>query len=413
MSESAPPPTAPPVPGAARGHPGGPPLALIFSITVTGILANTLVGPVVPDILDHFGQPDASAGLFVAAGTLPGIVMAPVIGVLADRHGRRAVLIPCLVAFGAFGLASAAAPTFEILLALRLLQGVGSAGLINLAVVIIGDHWSGIERARRVGQNAAVLTLSLAVFPPIGGALGELGGWRLSFAPYAVALLTAARIWRRLAPARPEEPTTLRAQLGGARRAVRHRDVIGSVSLGFVVFLLIFGLFLTALPLHLEREFGLGAGARGLVLAAPALTSTVAALCLDRIRARLGAVRLLSAAGVLFAIAFVVMGLSTSLPVLLGAAMVYGAGEGMLIPTLQDVVSEASPPSQRGAVVALWVGAARAGQTVGPLAAGAVYGAVGTGTTFVLGGVLAAVLVVTQLVGRFGADEHLPAPDPA
>ena len=77
-----------------------PPLPLIFSITVTGILANTLVGPAIPDILDAFDQPDSRAGVFVAAGTLPGIVMAPVIGVLADRFGRRAVLVPCLVAFG-------------------------------------------------------------------------------------------------------------------------------------------------------------------------------------------------------------------------------------------------------------------------------------------------------------------------
>lgn len=412
MSEHAPLPTAARLADAEGPARPRPPLPLIFSITITGILANTLVGPVIPDILDHFERPDSSAGLFVAAGTLPGILMAPVIGVLADRYGRRAILIPCLVAFGVFGIASAAAPTFEVLLLLRLLQGVGSAGLINLAVVIIGDHWSGIERARLVGQNAAVLTLSLAVFPPVGGALGELGGWRLSFAPYAVALLTAARIWRRLAPSRPEEPRTLRSQLGGARRAARHRDVLGSVSLGFVVFLLIFGLFLTALPLHLEREFGLGAGARGLVLSAPALTSTVAALRLGRLRARFGAVRLLSIAGALFTIAFVVMGLSTSLPVLLGAAMVYGAGEGLLIPTLQDVVSEASPASQRGAVIALWVGAARAGQTAGPLVASAVYGAVGTGTTFVLGGALAAVLVVTQLIGRFGAEEHTPVPGP-
>ena len=100
-----------------------PPLPLIFSITITGILANTLVGPAIPDILEAFDQPDSSAGLFVAAGTLPGIVMAPVIGVLADRFGRRAVLVPCLVAFGTFGLLSALAPTFPTLLALRLLQG--------------------------------------------------------------------------------------------------------------------------------------------------------------------------------------------------------------------------------------------------------------------------------------------------
>ncbi len=386
-----------------------PPLPLIFSITVTGILANTLIGPAIPDILDAFDQPDSRAGLFVAAGTLPGILMAPVIGVLADRHGRRAVLVPCLVGFGAFGLLSALSPSFEVLLVLRLLQGVGAAGLINLAVVLIGDHWSGLERARLVGQNAAVLTVSLAVFPPVGGLLTEVGGWRLSFTPYVIGLVTAAVIWHRLDPARPDSKQTLRSQLGGAREAARHRDVLGSISIGFVIFMLIFGLFLTALPVHLEREFGLGAGARGLVIAAPALTSTIAALRLARLRARFGAVGIVTGAAVLFTIAFVVMGTAASLVVLIGGAMLYGFGEGVFIPTLQDIVAGSAPASQRGAVVAMWVGAARAGQTIGPLAVAGLYGAVGTGTTFVLGGALAATLVAAEAVGRFG-DDRRPAP---
>lgn len=400
MSEPAPPPSTRPL----RAAPVAPPLPLIFSITVTGILANTLVGPAIPDILDAFHQPDSRAGLFVAAGTLPGIVMAPVIGVLADRHGRRAVLVPCLVAFGTFGLLSSLAPSFGILLVLRLCQGIGSAGLINLAVVLIGDHWTGIERAKLVGQNAAVLTVSLAVFPPVGGLLTELGGWRLSFAPYAVGLATAALIWRRLAPARPTGNETLRSQLGGARLAARHRDVLGSTAIGFVIFMLIFGLFLTTLPVHLEREFGLGPGARGLVIAAPALTSTIAALRLGRVRARFGAVAIVAGAAVLFTIAFIVIGAAGSLVVLVAGAMLYGLGEGIFIPTLQDIVAGAAPASQRGAVVALWVGAARAGQTVGPLAAAGIYGAVGTHTTFVIGGALAATLVVAEGVGRFGDD---------
>lgn len=400
-------PAPPPSTSGSTGSTGPrlrPSLPLIFSITATGILSTTLVGPAIPDILEAFGQPDSRAGVFVAAGTLPGIAMAPVIGVLADRLGRRAVLVPCLVAFGVFGLLSGLAPSFEILLMLRLLQGVGSAGLINLAVVIIGDHWDGIERARLVGQNAAVLTVSLAVFPPIGGLLTELGGWRLAFSPYAVGLVTALLIWRRLDPARPDDPTTLRSQLGGARQAARHRDVLGSISIGFVIFMLIFGLFLTTLPVHLEREFGLGAGARGLVIAVPALTSTVSALLLGRLRARFGVVTLLAGAATLFTVAFVIIGAAGSLVVLVGGALIYGIGEGMFIPTLQDVVAGSAPAAQRGAVVAVWVGAARAGQTAGPLAASAVYGAVGTGTTFVIGGAVASTLIVAERLGRFGDD---------
>jgi MFS family permease len=386
-------------PGTVR-----PPLPLIFSITVTGILANTIVGPAIPDILEAFDQGDSRAGLFVAAGSVPGIVMAPVIGVLADRLGRRAVIVPCLTAFGVFGLLSALAPSFEALLVLRLLQGLGSAGLINLAVVLIGDHWTGLERARLVGRNAAVFTTSLVIFPPIGGLLTEIGGWRLAFAPYVWGLICAVLIARRLDPARPTDPVTLRTQLGGARQAVRHRDVIGATSIGFVIFVLIFGLFLTTMPVHLEREFGLGPGLRGLVIATPAITSTIAALRLGWLRERVGVVTLLVGSMAAFAVAFAVIGAAGALPFLILGAVIYGAGEGVIIPTVQDIVTGSAPAAQRGAVVAMFVSAARAGQTVGPLAAAGVYGATGTGTTFVLGGALALALLVAELVGRFGAE---------
>jgi MFS family permease len=177
-----------------------------------------------------------------------------------------------------------------------------------------------------------------------------------------------------------------------------------------VIFMLIFGLFLTAMPVHLESEFGLSAGQRGLVIAVPAVTSTFTALRLGWLRASFGGVRLLVGAGVLFAIAFVVIGGAATLPVLIGAALLYGLGEGVFIPTLQDIVAGASSPEQRGAVVAVWVGSARAGQTAGPLVAAAVYGATSTSATFVLGGVVAAALVVYELVGRFGASEQGPSP---
>ncbi|MEZ5255847.1 MAG: MFS transporter [Ilumatobacteraceae bacterium] len=74
---------------------GRPPLWFIFSVTITGILANTLISPNIPDILADLGQPKSRAGLLVGIGPLPGVVVAPIIGILADRLGRRRTL-PCL-----------------------------------------------------------------------------------------------------------------------------------------------------------------------------------------------------------------------------------------------------------------------------------------------------------------------------
>jgi MFS transporter, ACDE family, multidrug resistance protein len=385
---------------------GRPPLRLIFSVTVTGIMLNTVVNAGVPDILDAFGRSAGDAGLVVAAGALPGVVVAPLIGLLADRHGRRRVLVPCLVLYGIAGGLAGLAPGFWWLVALRTAQGMGAAGLINLAVVIIGDHWEGEERARAIGRNAAVLTVSLAVFPALGGLLVEVGGWRLPFALFPLALVTAVRIHRRLGEPDLGPVVPFRRQVGTAVTIVRRPVVAGAIASGFVIFVLIFGLFLTVLPVHLEEEFGLSAGLRGLVLGVPAVTSTLAAANLARLRGRFGRRTLVLGASGLFAVAFVAMGLAPAPGLLVGAALLYGLGEGAAIPTLQDLIASSAPASSRGAVMATFVGVVRAGQATGPLLAGGLIALVGTGSTFVLGAGLALALLAAQAAG---SRRRLPA----
>ena len=88
-------------------------LPLIFSVTLIGIMGNALLSPAIPDVLAEFGEPDSSAGILVASMSIPGVFVAPVIGLLADRLGRRNVLVPCLALFGIGGIFAATAPTFD------------------------------------------------------------------------------------------------------------------------------------------------------------------------------------------------------------------------------------------------------------------------------------------------------------
>ena len=376
-----------------------PPFLVVVAITLTGIMANTLVTPATPDIVDDFGVGRAGVGLLLAAATAPGIVLAPVIGLLSDRYGRRAVVVPCLVVFGLAGGMAAFSPTFEVLLALRLLQGFGSAGLINLAVVIIGDHWDGLERARMIGRNAAALTASIAVLPPLGGLLAAVGGWRWTFAPYWIGLVTALAVLRYLGPS--ERGTgTLGEQLRATRPYLRMPVVVGSMGMAFVLFVLIFGGFLTVLPVHLKDEFDVSAGFRGLVLGVPAIPSTLMALNLGRLRARLGVGPVLVFGSAATAAGFAVLAVAPTLPLLMLGPVLYGFGEGLLIPTLQDAVTSAAPATSRGAIVATFVGVSRLGQTVGPVAAGAGLVAFGSAPMFLAGAAMAAGLAIAYPLVR-------------
>jgi MFS family permease len=364
---------------------------VVGAITLTGIMANTLIAPALPDIEREFDASGLALGAIIALASLPGIVIAPLVGVLADRFGRRHVVVPCLAVFGVGGVVGMAAPSLGVLLAGRLLQGIGAAGLVNLAVVILGDRFEGFARDRAIGRNAAVLTVGLGVFPIVGGLLTSLGGWRLAFAPYATALVVAAVAHVTLPADRPHAPAPLADQWRHSRRYLRDGRVLAMMATGFVAFLLLFGLVITALPLHLDRVFGLGPGMRGLLLGLPALATVVVGWRFGGLVARRGTWFLVMTGFVCFTAAFGTIAVAPWIALVVAASMFYGLGDGLTVVPLQAYAASLAPAAQRGFVVAVWVAAARAGQAAGPLLAGALVGPLGTRGLFTAGAVVAAV----------------------
>ncbi len=384
-------------------RPRGQILLVILSATLTGIMGNTLIAPSIPDILDDFDVGDGGAGLIIAATALPGVFLAPVIGLLADRYGRRNLLVPCMVLFGVAGLGVAAAPTFEVLLLARLGMGIGAAGLINLGVVLIGDHWDGADRTRLIGRNAAFLTAMVAVLPPIGGTIAQFAGWRVALLPYTLAIPFAVFAWWTLDDHRPGAGVGLGEQLRRAGDVIRQPSMIVVFAGGTLLFVLIFGAFLAAVPIHLEEEFGFEAGLRGAYLAIPAIPSTLAAFNLERLQVALGTRGILVASGLFLTVGFALMGTVQTAALFALGAFIYGFGEGATLPTLQNIAVSTASVDVRGAVMAVFISSTRLGQTIGPLGAAAIFEATSTSTALLVGAAIAAVLAMLFMFGPFRA----------
>jgi MFS family permease len=383
----------------------------MYSVTGVGLLANTMITPNIPDVLADLGRSDGSAGFLVASGALPGVILAPVIGILADRFGRKRVLLPCLLLFAIGSLVGSLAPNFETLIAGRLLQGAGGAGLINLALVLIGDHWDGLDRTRLIGRNSAVLTFSLAVLPLVSGLIAEVGSWRASVAVGLFALPVAAAGLIVLPDSKPGVTITVRQQIRGAVQASR-RPILLFVFLAiFLLFVVIFGVFLTALPVHLEEEFGLGPGARGLVLSLSALGAVVTSFNLGRLREVVPLRALLVVSCLLIAMAAFGVAVAPILALVIVAMLLYGVGDGIIIPALQDVASSVPKAEQRASVMAAWVVAVRLGQTVGPLGAALIFARSSTSVAMLVGAAVFAVVALMFTVGPVD-DEALRAESP-
>ena len=122
-------------------------------------------------------------------------------GDLGDRHGHKRVVLAGLAAFGAGSLAAGLAPGPALLVAGRVVQGVGAALLLPGTLAVVSRAYpDAAERARAIGVWAAISSLALPAGVIAGGALVDGPGWRWAFLVnlpvVAVALPVTARVVR-------------------------------------------------------------------------------------------------------------------------------------------------------------------------------------------------------------------------
>ena len=122
-----------------------------------------------------------------------------VYGTLADRFGRRPVLLTGLILYVLFSLLAALSTSFEMLLAARALQGVGAAGSRVLAVSIVRDCYSGRRMARVMSLSFIVFLAVPIIAPSFGQAIMLFLPWRFIFIGFALfAVGVVAWIWIKL-----------------------------------------------------------------------------------------------------------------------------------------------------------------------------------------------------------------------
>ena len=168
-------------PSAAPEQPTGRRLWLIFSALILAMLmaamGQTVLATALPTIVGELDGVEHMAWV-ITAFILASTIMMPVYGKLGDMFGRKPLFI---FAIGAFTIGSAiggAAPSMEVLIAARVLQGLGGGGLMILSQATIADVVPARERGRYMGIMGGVFAFSSVAGPLLGGWLTDGPGWR-------------------------------------------------------------------------------------------------------------------------------------------------------------------------------------------------------------------------------------------
>ncbi|MBU6268487.1 MAG: multidrug effflux MFS transporter [Sphingomonadales bacterium] len=228
-------------------------------------------------------------GLFLLFSGLGSLVP----GTLADRFGRKPVLLFCLGGYIAFTIAAALAPTFGMMLAARALGGLASSGLTVVPPAIIRDRYEGDRMARMQSMVSMTFMIVPMAAPSLGQAVLLFVGWRWIFGIMAtMAVLVAAWISLRL----PETLDPAHRQTLHPRHVARAtlQTVTTRAALGYVFGMALvqgalFGYINSSQQLVAEH-FGAGAGFP-LLFAGMALAMSCASFVNSRIVVRFGARR--------------------------------------------------------------------------------------------------------------------------
>ncbi|WP_073974537.1 multidrug effflux MFS transporter [Erythrobacter donghaensis] len=183
-------------------------------------------------------------------------------GVLADRFGRRPILLGSVAVYIVLSVLSALAPTYDMLIAVRAAQGFFAAGIVALPPAIIRDRVGGDKMARMMSLIFVIFLMVPAIAPTIGeGILQGFGSWRAIFGAMAVlGVVMSLWVFVRLPESLTEEnrqPIAVRTIAANMGRALVLPSVAGYVIGSALVFGALFG-FINSSQQLITNTFGAG-----------------------------------------------------------------------------------------------------------------------------------------------------------
>ena len=323
--------------------------AVLIAATTASILSTDLYAPSLPHLPAIFATDAATVQLTMSLNALAFGAAQLVHGPLADRVGRRPVLLVGMTAFVLFSLACAAASSIGALMAARILQGLAASSEAVVALAVIRDLYRGAQAVRIMSLYGMAIALAPAVGPVIGGYMHVAFGWRSNFLLLTgVALAVTVMTWRYL----PESGTPDAGALAPHRLAAgfgglfRHRVFMGYVLVLGAVMGGLFA-FITAGPFILIDRLGVATQHFGYYQAVIVLVYVLGNVLANRAVGRLGIEALLGAGLVVTAVGGIavlgVIAVAESAETLVAAMGVFALGLGLVFATAPVRAMETAP----------------------------------------------------------------------
>jgi len=356
------------------------------------VLGAVLLAPVLPGIQAHFADTPGANVLVPIALTLPALMialLAPVAGLIADRLGRKPLLLGAMLLYSVFGLLPIWLESLPAIVISRAGIGIAEAAIMTCCTALMGDYYSGARRERLFALQMVATSLAATIFIAVGGLLGEYG-WRTPFALYGVGILflplMAWLLWEPRARVLTAAPTVDKAFPWRVLAPLYGLAFLTGMSM-FVVPVQV-GYLLNLLHIDGSQQIGLTMGASQFGVLAGALVF--------RLLSGVPAYRQLCLAFVTAGIGGGLMAIADSQVLVVIAVLINGLGIGLMMPTLITWIMAQVDFQHRGRAAGGFAAAFFGGEFFSPLVVLAITSAV-SGTLQIALGIVAGLQLVVAL----------------
>ncbi len=313
-----------------------PHITTLVLLAGLGAMNMSVFLPSLPSMATHFRADYAVIQLAVSAYLGVTALLQLIIGPVSDRFGRRPVTLTCLAIFVAASIGCVLAPTVEVFLAFRMIQGAVVVGLV-LSRAIIRDMFPQDMAASQIGYVTMGMALVPMVAPMIGGALEEAFGWQSTFLfTIAFGLGVFAISFADLGETAQHRSARFRDQVAEYPELLLSRRFWGYVAAAAFASGAFFA-FLGGGPIVARDVFGLSAFWSGIGFGAPAIGYATGNFLSGRFSARIGVNRmvlngtLITAFGMGLSLILSIAGLQTAFT-FFAFCVTVGLGNGLVIP---------------------------------------------------------------------------------
>lgn len=272
-------------------------VALLAGLSAISVLSTNIILPAFPEIGRQLGVSSRELGLTLSSFFITFALAQLVVGPLADRFGRKRLVLGGLTLFVLGTLVAGLASSLDILIAGRVIQALGVCAAAVLARAIARDLFEGETLARALSLTMIATATAPGFSPLLGSLLTTALGWRAIFVMVGIAAIVIAFFYARgLGETLPPERRVMQSvpQVMGAygRLLGDGRFILPAVA----VSLLMSGLFASfgAAPAILMTGMGLSSLQAGLYFAATVFVVFAAGLVAPRLGRRFGSRRVAS-----------------------------------------------------------------------------------------------------------------------